>query len=92
MIHVILFVLSLAAFACLALAMERHQREVMRRVLSAQATQQLRAIGWALLVFSTVFAMRGLGVGFGLAALSGHTSVAAGVVVLAMVVQGRRDR
>ncbi len=92
MIHVILFVLSLAAFACLALAMERHQRDVLRRVLSAQATEKLRAIGWALLVFSTVFAMRGLGVGSGLAALSGHTSVAAGVVVLAMVAHGRWNR
>ena len=86
MIHLILFVLSVAAFACLALSMERHQRDVVRRVLSAQATQQLRAMGWALLVFSTVFAMRGL------AALSGHTSVAAGVVVLAMMAHARRHR
>ncbi|HFK2945195.1 TPA: DUF3325 domain-containing protein [Stenotrophomonas maltophilia] len=92
MIHVILFVLSLVAFACLALAMERHQRDVLRRALSAQATQQLRAIGWALLVFSSVFAMRGLGLGFGLAALSGHTSIAAGVVVLVMVAHGRWNR
>ncbi|WP_329834664.1 DUF3325 domain-containing protein [Stenotrophomonas geniculata] len=92
MIHVILFVLSLAAFGCLALAMERHQRDVLRRVLSAQAIQQLRAVGWALLMFSAVFAMRALGVGFGLAALSGHTSVAAGVVVLAMVAHGRLNR
>lgn len=92
MIHLILFVLSVAAFACLALSMERHQRDVVRRVLSTQATQQLRAMGWALLVFSTVFAMRGLGVGSGLAALSGHTSVAAGVVVLAMVAHARRYR
>ncbi|RTQ86057.1 MULTISPECIES: DUF3325 domain-containing protein [Stenotrophomonas] len=92
MIHVILFVLSLAAFGCLALTMERHQRDVLRRVLSMQAVQQLRAIGWALLVFTSVFAMRGLGVGFGLAALSGHTSVAAGVVVLAMVAHGRLNR
>lgn len=92
MIHVILFVLSLAAFTCLALAMERHQRDVLHRVLSVATTQQLRAIGWALLVFSTVFAMRGLGLGLGLAALSGHTSVAAGVVVLAMVAHGRWNR
>ncbi|CAM0122585.1 DUF3325 domain-containing protein [Stenotrophomonas geniculata] len=92
MIHVILFVLSLAAFSCLALAMERHQRDVLHRILSAQAVQQLRAVGWALLVFSAVFAMRALGVGSGLAALSGHTSVAAGVVVLAMVAHGRLNR
>ncbi|MBA0279606.1 DUF3325 domain-containing protein [Stenotrophomonas maltophilia] len=92
MIHVILFVLSLAAFACLALAMERHQRDVLHRLLSVTTTQQLRAVGWALLVFSTVFAMRGLGVGTGLAALSGHTSVAAGVVMLAMVAHGRWNR
>ncbi|HDS1578010.1 DUF3325 domain-containing protein [Stenotrophomonas maltophilia] len=92
MIHVILFVLSLAAFACLALAMERHQRDILGRALPAQSTQQLRALGWALLVFSTVFALRGLGVGSGLAALSAHTSVAAGVVVLAMVAHGRWNR
>lgn len=92
MIHVILFVLSLAAFTCLALAMERHQRDMLHRVLSVTTTQQLRAVGWALLVFSAVFAMRGLGVGFGLAALSGHTSVAAGVVVLVMVAHGRWNR
>lgn len=92
MIHVILFVLSLAAFSCLALAMERHQRDVLRRILSVQAVQQLRAVGWALLVFSAVFAMRALGVGSGLAALSGHTSVAAGLVVLAMVAHGRLNR
>lgn len=92
MIHVILFVLSLAAFGCLALAMERHQRDVLRRTLSVQAIQQLRAVGWALLVFSAVFAMRGLGVGPGLAALSGHTSIAAGVMVLAMVAHGRWNR
>lgn len=91
MIHVILFVLSLAAFACLALAMERHQRDVLRRALPPAQRQQLRAAGWALLVFTSVLAMRGLGVGSGLAALSGHTSVAAGVVVLAMVAHGRRQ-
>lgn len=90
MIHVILFVLPLVAFGCLALAMERHQRNVLRRVLSVAVTQQLRAVGWALLVFSAVVAVRGLGVGFGLVALSGHTSVAAGVMLLSLVVHGRR--
>lgn len=90
MIHAILFLLSLAAFSCLALAMERHQRDLLKKVLPPMPTRLLRGTGWALLLCTALLAVMQLGTGFGLASLSGHTSVAAGVVVLAMVSYQRR--
>lgn len=90
MVHALLFVLSLAGFICLALAMERHQRDLCGHTFAQHRSRQWRVAGWALLLLALVMAVLAQGVGFGLASLSGHTSIAAGVVVLALMLRARQ--
>ncbi len=91
MVHALLFVLSLAGFICLALAMERHQRDLCGHAFARRRSRQWRIAGWALLLLALATAVLAQGVGFGLASLSGHTSIAAGVVVLALMLRARRS-
>lgn len=83
--HALMALAALAGFTCLALAMERHQSDLWSRSLSVTATRLLRGVGWALLLLCLVVAVRSKGWGFGLALFSGHTSAAAGVVVIALL-------
>ncbi len=88
--HGLLLGLSWAGFACLALAMERHQRDVFGRLLRTAARRRLRFAGWCLLGAALWRAVAGMGWGFGLAAYSGHTSLAAGLVCLGLAAWNRR--
>ncbi|MGG6342009.1 DUF3325 domain-containing protein [Stenotrophomonas lactitubi] len=90
MVHALLFVLSLAGFVCLALAMERHQRDLCGHTFARHRSRHWRIAGWALLLLALATAVLAQGVGFGLASLSGHTSIAAGVVVLALMLRARQ--
>ncbi|WP_375070508.1 DUF3325 family protein [Stenotrophomonas lactitubi] len=90
MVHALLFVLSLAGFVCLALAMERHQRDLCGDAFAQHRSLRWRIAGWALLLLALATAVLAQGVGFGLASLSGHTSVAAAVVVLALMLRARQ--
>ncbi|MEN5288729.1 DUF3325 domain-containing protein [Stenotrophomonas lactitubi] len=90
MVHALLFMLSLAGFICLALAMERHQRDLCGRAFSRHRSRHWRIAGWALLLLALAAAIFAQGVGFGLASLSGHTSIAAAVVVLALMLRARQ--
>ena len=87
MTHLMLFVLSLMGFAALALAMARHQENIFGRLLSSRATHMLRIAGWALLGIALFVAVRSQGWSFGLVSYSGHTSLAAGIVFIALVVR-----
>lgn len=84
-IHVVLLLLALAGFACLALAMIRHQEDWFGKVLSPCATRLLRVVGWLFLLLALWLAVAGMGWGFGLTAYSGHTSAAAGVVFIVLL-------
>ena len=84
MIHALVFLLSLSGFGCLALAMERHQRDLLKRALAAASTRRLRIAGTCLLLLACALCVAARGWGLGLAEFSGHTSVAAGLLVVAM--------
>ncbi|MFT3813033.1 MAG: DUF3325 family protein [Acidovorax sp.] len=90
--HWLVQLLSLAAFAALALATHRGQGTVFRRLLAPGPTRALRATGWLALLLALAVAVRAWGWGLGLAHYSGHTSAAAGLVLLALVAweRGRR--
>ncbi|NYT79738.1 DUF3325 domain-containing protein [Alcaligenaceae bacterium] len=90
MIHPVLLLLALGAFASLALATERQQETVFRRSLPARTTRVLWFAGWALLLVALFVAVRSQGWSFGLVSYSGHTSLAAGLVFVGLVVLGRR--
>jgi len=90
MMHVFSLLLCVAAFAALAMATDRAQSDVLGRELPVSTSRTLRAIGWGLLLASLALVVNVQGWGLGLVSYSGHTSVAAGVVFLALIVQQRR--
>lgn len=92
MTHLAVFTLSLLGFAALALAMERHQDDLFGRALPRRTTLALRNAGWAALLLALVVAVRAQGWGLGLVTLSGHTSLGAAVVFVALVVRQRLAR
>jgi hypothetical protein len=84
--HLLLCVL---AFACLALAMARHQAAVFGKVLSRVASRSLRGIGWGGLAVALWLTIAARGWGLGLVYYSGCTSLAAGIVFCALVAHER---
>ena len=88
--HLAIFLCSLLGFAALAMAMDRHQADVLGRALSTGATRVLRMLGWAGLVAALVVAVRSQGWSLGLVSLSGHTSFGAGLVFGGLIAWHRR--
>lgn len=88
-LHLTVFALGTAGFAALALAMERHQQDLWGRELRPRTTQALRAAGWALLLIALWRAVADQGWTLGLVAYSGHTSAAAGLVFVALLLCNR---
>ncbi len=89
MTHMLMFLLSMAGFAALALATERQQEELLGHTLSERTTRMLGAAGWAVLVLSLAVAVRNWGWSFGLVGYSGHASLAAGLVYIGLVFGAR---
>ncbi len=89
MTHGLVLTVSLAGFACLALSMDRHQRDQFGRPLPVRLTRALRWLGWLLVALALPLAARGLGMGFGLVAWSGHVSLAAALVFLGLLWHSR---
>ncbi|NHC61530.1 DUF3325 domain-containing protein [Paenalcaligenes suwonensis] len=87
--HIALLLMSWLGFLCLGLSMIRHQEDVFERALSTRVTRTLRGMGWLLLSVAAVMAVQQFGWGKGLAAYSGHTSVAAGLVLYFFVLLTR---
>ena len=90
--HVVLLLTSWLGFLCLGFAMVRHQEDVFERAMPIGVTRTLRSVGWLLLIVAAVVAVQQLGWGKGLAAYSGHTSVAAGLVLYFFVLIERLKR
>ena len=88
-IHGVVQLLSLTGFMCLALAMIRHQEDLFGKALRPPVTRGLRGAGWLLLLLALWQAVAGMGWGFGLTAYSGHTSVAAGLVYVVLLIDNR---
>jgi hypothetical protein len=81
MIHATTFLLSLAGFALLLLAMLRHQQDWLRRRLSPAHGRALRLSGFAALALALAVAGVGLGWGYGAVAWFGWLTFAAALVV-----------
>jgi hypothetical protein len=90
MSHAAVSVVSLLAFALLALAMDRHQQDLFGRELEPRRSRALRIGGWAALLASLTIAVDAQGWSLGLVAWCGHISLSAGVVILALVAWERR--
>ena len=84
--HLLLCVL---AFACLALAMPRHQAAVFGKGLSRAASRSLRGAGWAGLIATLWLTIAARGCSLGLVYYSGCASLAAGIVFCALVAHER---
>lgn len=82
--------ICMVAFGALALATERQQMALYGRLLSDGATRVLRATGWCALALALWLTVARLGWGLGLVYFSGQTSVAAGLVYVALIVRERR--
>jgi len=95
--HVLILFLCLGGFACLAMAMVRHQEDVLGHELPPGRTRTLRWVGWLLLLSALWLAVLAMGWAAGLVAYSGHTSAGAGLVFIALMRldrwrDGRRSR
>lgn len=88
--HLGVLLIALLGFGALALAMDRHQRNVLGRRLATRSVRCLRLFGWTLLVLALTLAVRGQGWALGLVAYCGHASLAAGLVFGALVAIERR--
>lgn len=88
--HLAVSLVSLLAFALLALSMDRHQQDLLGRELPASQSRMLRIGGWLALLASLVMAVAANGWSFGLVSWCGHLSLSAGVVVLAAIAWDRR--
>ena len=90
MMHLLMLAGCTAGMCALAGAAERQQPLFFGRLLSKQSTRWLQATGWVLLLLCLVAAVRGWGWGLGLVTYSGHTSLAAGLVYLGLILRARR--
>ena len=90
MSHVAIALVSLLAFALLALGTRRQQQDLFGRLLAAGPTRALRAAGWLALLAALAIAVQARGWSLGLIAWCGHISPSAGLVTLALIGWQRR--
>ena len=88
-IHVLTFGFCIVGFAALALATERQQDELFGQPLAPTTTRALRLVGWSALLLALHFIVHAQGWDMGLVSYSGHTSLAAGVVLGGLITYGR---
>ena len=90
MIHLLAQLGSVAGFGLLAAAMARTQEDLFGRELPRSVGRLLRALGGLLLAAVLALLVAWQGWGLGLVMYSGHTSLAAGLVLAALILRGRR--
>ena len=88
--HLVALVLCLAGFATLALATRRQQRDILGGPLGFTAVRTLRASGAGALLLALGVLIGANGWGLGLVMFSGHTSIAAGIVLAVLIVYMRK--
>lgn len=84
------FVLCVLAFACLAMAVERHQPMLFGAPLERARARVLRGAGWTGLLVALWLAVAARGWALGLVWYSGSTSLAAGVIYGLLIAYERR--
>lgn len=82
-IHLAILLISLAGFAALALATERHAEHLLGRLPAPQWRLLARAIGWALLAIALALGVGAMGTGVGITLWLGWLSIAALALVFA---------
>ena len=85
MSHFVAFMLSLAGFAALASATNRQQRDLFGKALRPATTRMLRLAATAALLGALSVLVVQHGWGLGLVMFSGHTSLAAGIIVCGLI-------
>ncbi|MGE4431977.1 MAG: DUF3325 domain-containing protein [Sphingobium sp.] len=81
MIHILALLLCVAGFAALAIAMDRHQRDLLGRKLAPRTARLVKMAGGGLLAVALAVDMIGLGAAYGAIAWFGHLSFGAAVVL-----------
>lgn len=81
MTHLLVFLPALVGFLGLALAMDRHQRQLLGHELDVTRTSCMRAGGWAALALSYLLAIMGRGAIMGSVEWFGHLTLAALLVM-----------
>jgi len=89
MSHLLPFALCLAGFTALAFAVRRQQRDILGRTLRLTTTYFLRVAGACALLFALGILLAEKGWSIGLVIFSGHTSIAAGIVLCGFIGQAR---
>lgn len=84
--------LCVPAFACLAVATERHQAMLFGAALSRTSTRALRGAGWLGLLVALWLAVASRGWALGLVWYSGCTSLAAGAIYAVLIAYERRAK
>ena len=90
--HLPVFALCLAGFIALAFAVRRQQRDIIGRLLPMTATYAIRLSGACALLLALGFLVAEKGWAIGLVIFSGQTSIAAGIVLCALIGQARITR
>jgi len=90
--HLLPFALSLSGFTALAFAVRRQQRDVIGRPLRPTTTYLLRVAGACALLLALGILVAERDWSIGLVIFSGHTSIAAGIVLCALIGQARMAR
>ena len=85
MIHPLSFALCLAGFFGLAFATYRQQRDIIGRQLKLETKYILRVAGTCALLLALGLLVKSYGFSLGLVMFSGHTSLAAGIVYVALL-------
>jgi hypothetical protein len=91
MTHLAVLLLSLLAFMALALAKKRHYKDVFKRPPAPATMRRLRVAGWSALALALGIVVGREGLGLGLVIYSGHTTLAAGLVLGGLIAHGRRS-
>lgn len=85
MSHLFALIMSLTGFAALACAMKRQQRDLFGQALDPRTTRILRLTGTAALLGALNLLVVQKGWALGLVMFSGHTSLAAGIVLCVLI-------
>lgn len=91
MVHCVAFFICLAGFFLLALSQYRHQSNMFKRELPLRTIRCMRWLAAVFLLMALGLCLAGLGADLGWVAYSGHTSLAAAVVLLALYLHSRRN-
>ncbi|MCD0419308.1 DUF3325 family protein [Rubrivivax sp. JA1024] len=91
MSHTVAQLLCLVGFSALAFGLRRPQHDILRRSLRRPVVLALRAAGACALLAALAVLVDASGWGFGLVKFSGHTTLAAALVYLALIGYGRRS-